>query len=293
MEAVQLRQEVDETRRKLGRLDAETTRLVARLKASRESFVDQVREHTRTEERIASYVKANAAQLPPDALKKEEEMKREAGRLALELSEAKTEAGKWFSVARRQEEMLQQEREAANGDESSVLAKHPSGEVFLLPYPPEDGSEDGYYGGPPRRGGRGQDVALASSDEEEQPRRTPLPPPPPGQRWRALGREGDDSSNADSASPSGSSGPPSSGPSPSGDAGSRVAASLARANAAEAAGCGGDSSDDERGGGALAGAGASRRAVPPLPQLRGQPRGGADSAEEVSSEDGPPSAKSV
>lgn len=66
--------------------------------------------------------------------------------LADELSQARANAQRWASagssfchlllgvqVAKRQDAMLQQEREEQRGDAQSILAKHPAGEVFWSP----------------------------------------------------------------------------------------------------------------------------------------------------------------
>lgn len=243
-EAQNLRQEVQDVRRKLARLDAETTKLTAQLKGSRTTFVSQVREQCKVEAKVASVLKGNAAKLPAQAVREEEELNQEVAKLSQELHEAKKEGAKWAGVAKRQEEMLQEESDAAKGAES-LLARHPCGDVFLTPYP-DDGSDDGgYYGdGGPRRHGRRDDVALGSSDEDDyearRGRHERSVPQPPGQKWRSpLGHEdGDDSDGSSMPSPSGSSGPLSASASPSGEhENGRMAASLAkRAGASSSSG---------------------------------------------------------
>lgn len=243
-EAENARQEVQDVRRKLARLDDETTKLTAQLKGSRASFVDQVREQGKVEAQVASILKRNSAKLPVEATREEEELSREVAKLTQELQDAKKEAAKWGGVAKRQEEMLQEESDAAKGAES-FLAKHPCGEVFLLPYP-DDGSDDGgYYGDAgPRRHGRRDDVALGSSDDEDYDARRGRyersVPQAPGQKWRSplgAGGDDDDSDGSSMPSPSGSSGPLSACASPSGDfENSRMAASLKQAAASSSSG---------------------------------------------------------
>jgi len=237
--AESLRQEVEDVRKRLAGLDAETTKLTAQLKGSRESFVRQLREQSKVEAQIAGLLKSNASKLPTQANQEEEDLTREVAKLAQELQDAKKEGAKWAGVAKRQEEMLQEESDAAKGAES-LLAKHPSGEVFLTPYPDSGSDDGGYYGDAgPRRPGRRDDVALGSSDDEDyDPRRgrhERSVPQPPGQKWRSpLGYDDDDDSDGSSMpSPSGSSGPLSASASPSGEhENGRLAASLSKRAAA-------------------------------------------------------------
>ena len=80
--------------------------------------------------------------------------------LADELSQARASTQRWASVAKRQDLMLQQEREEQRGDAQSILAKHPAGEVFWSLASDSESDEE------PRRRPGPSEVTLGSSDEE-------------------------------------------------------------------------------------------------------------------------------
>mmetsp|Transcript_160139 Transcript_160139/g.282418 ORF Transcript_160139/g.282418 Transcript_160139/m.282418 type:complete len:486 (+) Transcript_160139:82-1539(+) len=328
-EAENLRNNVKQARSRLQVLDAETTRLTRELKLCRKSLWEQQREQSNTDGKISSIIAQRAADLDEEQGKELVRLEEEERSLAQELSEARQVAGKWSNIARRQEEMLKQERDQAKEDDvHKILLRHPAGEVFLPPMLPNDGSDDmsddEYYRDAPRGPFRGrrdeEEPTLASSDEDDyRPQQDRTPPPPPTQQWRApLSGDADKESEGASTvtSPSGSEslrGSPQ-----AADAGrgrmlgapgapaNTAAASAAPANTADSDS---DSEDDflvksssnskptanqeEKPREAM-------KTTPPLPGLSGglgarsqMPNLSADSAEEISSEEGLDTSRSV
>mmetsp|Transcript_42228 Transcript_42228/g.134092 ORF Transcript_42228/g.134092 Transcript_42228/m.134092 type:complete len:381 (+) Transcript_42228:530-1672(+) len=181
-----LRSQVQDMRRRLLQMDGTVTRLTAELKRSRRELWTQQREQSGQEAQIAQILAGRADELSPDVRTEEERLVREEAELAQQLSEARAQAARWSSVARRQDSMLQQERDQQKGDAHSILAKHPAGEVFLPNLPHDTDSDDGYEMDGPRklsvnhRGGSAQeDVSLGTSDEDEEALKGPSRRPPP------------------------------------------------------------------------------------------------------------------
>lgn len=200
-----LRQTVAEGRKKLFELDKETTRLTQELKRGRKALWESQREQSSTDSKIGSHIKQRTVET--DAAQAQELARLEAQEreLAQELSEARQVAGKWMNIAKRQDEMIKQERDSASDDDPhKILLRHPAGEIFLPPMLPNDGSDDSsddgypYRDGPrnPRSAGRGgprPGIQLNDDSDEDDDYGSGGsttasagggPPPPPSQRWR-------------------------------------------------------------------------------------------------------------
>jgi len=175
--AANLRNQVKEMRRMLESRDKSVTDLTRRLKLCRINIWTKQKEQNAAEVKLSQILAERSQELPESAHKESEQVEQQETLLAEELGEARASASHWASTAKRQDGMLQQERDSQKGgDAQSILAKHPAGEVFLPWQRDDSDSEDGESarGGGDRdrrryeqRRGR-EDVSLGSSDEEEE-----------------------------------------------------------------------------------------------------------------------------
>lgn len=197
IEAKGLRKEVTDARGRLFKLDSETTSLQVELKKTRTVLWEKQREQCSAEARIGKTLEGRASELGPKIREEEEKLLEEERGLARELSEVRAVAAHWISVAKRQDAMLQQEREQGREKESSshwpqALMKHPCGEVFGLPVPPPAESRD-----------RGDMPYLGSSDDEMEESMESM------DHWRGRKEDQRDaSSSIENLSASGNSEPP-------------------------------------------------------------------------------------
>lgn len=169
-----VRVKVLEASKALRAKDNMVTQLTQKLKQCRKEVWDLQCEANAADLRVARILQQNSAKLPENYRREFEELKEKEEELADVLAVARAEAQRWASVAKRQDAMLQQEREEQRGaDAKSILMKHPAGEVFWMPGPDSD-SEDDAAMMPVRR--RAEDVTLGSSDEDSdrQPTRADL-----------------------------------------------------------------------------------------------------------------------
>jgi len=169
-----LRTQVADARRRLLGLDREVTRLTAELKKCRSNVWNQQRRQCSTEAHVTKVLQDRADELPLEARQEEVRLQRQERDLAQELSKARALAGRESSLAKRQDTMLQQERDQQKGDAQTILAKHPAGEVFLPSFPPDTDSDDGNEMEMTRKpthraaaSSGNEDVSLGTSDEEE------------------------------------------------------------------------------------------------------------------------------
>lgn len=130
-------------RRELSSMDKQVSQLTRNLRECRKSVWEQQRVLDNADYHCSRLISEHADEFPPADRKELEELDTKCSKLSEELSEARTEHARWLAVAKRQDGMLQQEREAQKGgDAQAILAKHPAGEVFLPPMPPDSDSED-------------------------------------------------------------------------------------------------------------------------------------------------------
>ncbi|CAK0796817.1 unnamed protein product, partial [Prorocentrum cordatum] len=244
-EADALRQQVADARRRLEAYDREVTKLTKQLKQCRTAVWEQQRLQSASEAGLARLIAERIGELPPGTAEELQRADAAARELAQELSEARAQASRWSSMAKRQDTMLQQELEAAEGDAHlRLLARHPAGEVFMVrQYNRDMDSEDGYSDAPPRHGIRRQmgpdDADMTSEDETAT---TATGGGPLGLRPRVGVGGADSDSSSVPPSPSDGTGSASAG------ASGGVAASLAAAAAAGRGGAAqrkGDTSSDE------------------------------------------------
>ncbi|CAK0796818.1 unnamed protein product, partial [Prorocentrum cordatum] len=247
-EADALRQQVADARRRLEAYDREVTKLTKQLKQCRTAVWEQQRLQSASEAGLARLIAERIGELPPGTAEELQRADAAARELAQELSEARAQASRWSSMAKRQDTMLQQELEAAEGDAHlRLLARHPAGEVFMVrQYNRDMDSEDGYSDAPPRHGIRRQmgpdDADMTSEDETAT---TATGGGPLGLRPRVGVGGADSDSSSVPPSPSDGTGSASAG------ASGGVAASLAAAAAAGRGGAAqrkGDTSSDEEAG---------------------------------------------
>ncbi|CAE7513450.1 unnamed protein product [Symbiodinium natans] len=169
-----VRVKVLEASKALRAKDNTVTQLTQKLKQCRKEVWDLQCEANAADLRVARILQQHAETLPEKYRKEFEELKEKEEELADELAVARAEAQRWASVAKRQDAMLQQEREEQRGaDAKSILMKHPAGEVFWMPGPDSDSEDDA--AAIMKMRGRAEDVNLASSDEEsDRPTRADL-----------------------------------------------------------------------------------------------------------------------
>lgn len=167
---VKLRQ----ARKELNSMDKRVTELTRNLRECRKSVWEQQRVLDNADYHCSRLISERADEFPAADKKELEELDAKCSKLSEELSEARTEHARWLAVAKRQDGMLQQEREAQKGgDAQAILARHPAGEIFLPPMPTDSDSEDEPE--PRRRPAqqqqqqrRNENVSLGSSDEDEE-----------------------------------------------------------------------------------------------------------------------------
>lgn len=173
-DAPELERQVEAARKQLKALDSETTTLTKQLKLCRRELWLKERDYCASERQISDCLQKNACKLSPEARDEEHRLGQQERRLTQELTEARAMAARWSSIAKRQDGMLQQEREATKGgDAQAILAKHPAGVVFLLHLPSDDSSDEGSVRSAEGRQAytgrsRGGDVKLASSDDDSE-----------------------------------------------------------------------------------------------------------------------------
>mmetsp|Transcript_24273 Transcript_24273/g.53948 ORF Transcript_24273/g.53948 Transcript_24273/m.53948 type:complete len:418 (-) Transcript_24273:145-1398(-) len=240
-DAKNLQVQVQEARRRLNSVDAETTRLTLELKECRSRHWEQQRLQANLEASITQMITEHSSGVSEGLLHEYATLDKKERELSGLLVEARAQTTKWANIAQRQDGMLQQDRSAQRGgDVHGILNKHPAGEVFLSPPPPDSDSEDldtprGRLGIPAR--GRRRDEVPLSSDEEDFVEQVPrqriqaqrstaldddesdenqdiiVPPSIPGQRWRSpigMGLQDGDSEGSSPGSPDDPSGRPSS-----------------------------------------------------------------------------------
>eukprot|EP00440_Ansanella_granifera_P006698 gb/GFBE01007260.1/.p1 GENE.gb/GFBE01007260.1/~~gb/GFBE01007260.1/.p1 ORF type:complete len:444 (+),score=107.74 gb/GFBE01007260.1/:1-1332(+) len=204
-----LRVRLKENRKALLNQDRKVTALTAKLKQCRKDVWEQRMRQNLAELKHMRIIKTRLSELPPEMQKELEENEASESQLAEELSEARANAQRWVSVAKRQDGMLQQEREAQRGgDAMSIIAKHPAGEVFLPPNLNDSDSEEEEVRRPRR--GR-EDVSLGSDSEDDDYTSTVASATATLQRSQMLGRQVSADSDEESVgssvvSPSGESG---------------------------------------------------------------------------------------
>ncbi|CAE7237778.1 unnamed protein product, partial [Symbiodinium microadriaticum] len=169
-----VRVKVLEASKALRAKDNMVTQLTQKLKQCRKEVWDLQCEANAADLRVARILQQNSEKLPEKYRREFEELKEKEEELADVLAVARAEAQRWASVAKRQDAMLQQEREEQRGaDAKSILMKHPAGEVFWMPGPDSDSEDDAAMMQVRRRA---EDVNLGSSDEDSdrQPTRADL-----------------------------------------------------------------------------------------------------------------------
>lgn len=168
-----LRVQVQEARSCLHNFDKEVTSLTQELKKSRTRMWVQQREHCNTEAQLEGLLRERRSAISSELLQEEERLRQQETQLNHELNEVRASIVRWSQVAKRQDAMLQQDRDAQRPDAQRILAKHPAGEIFWPNMAADTDSEDGYDDGPKRgawnRGGGQEDISLGSSDEDETP----------------------------------------------------------------------------------------------------------------------------
>lgn len=308
-DAEYLRKKVEEMRRRLFLLDKQVTGLTREVRESRSAIWGQQRDQNCNELRLADTLAQRRDELRPEVCSEDEKLEEEERRLAQELSEARARVVRWGGVAKRQDSVMQQEREARD-DLGALLKKHPAGDVFTLPvgegdsdeeFPPSRGRSPSNRAAPKRRAHVSVTLSDAEDSEDEEGRRGAarsrrssederefVPPNAQQRRKASSDRDEDDESVSDGSSvtsPSGLSASgrtmnPSGGESPAcSPSGARgLDAGLARANGFQAAehsakpSRSGRSSSDESDG--SENRQRSKRkpdvAVPPLPELAKQ-----------------------
>eukprot|EP00929_Paragymnodinium_shiwhaense_P113687 TRINITY_DN81995_c0_g1_i1.p1 TRINITY_DN81995_c0_g1~~TRINITY_DN81995_c0_g1_i1.p1 ORF type:complete len:411 (-),score=109.00 TRINITY_DN81995_c0_g1_i1:143-1375(-) len=170
--AVELREETHAAMRRLGQLDAEVTRLTRSLRMMQRTNMQTRCRWAATEEKISVFMASSLGDGKKAQLDDCKSARTEESEKSKVLDGARTQAGKWASVARRQDAMLQQEREAQKGvDMQSVFARHTSGAIFLQPpaVPYNDSSDDEaqqHWRRDPGASWQGNG-SLTSSDEDD------------------------------------------------------------------------------------------------------------------------------
>lgn len=175
------------------------TRVTRELKQCRSCLWNIQREQSAAEAQLANIIRARIVELPAEVRDEELLVDRKERQLAQELSEARANAARWWSIAKRQDAMLQQEREAQRGgDAHRILALHPAGEVFLQAAHPDSDSEEGFYGDDQFYGGGlrqvdrrqvQESVSLGSSDEDDGEDYARPAPRPPHRNQRPVGSD--------------------------------------------------------------------------------------------------------
>jgi len=150
---------VIEARKALQKKDQTVTQLTLSLKQCRKEVWKLQCEANAADMKVARLLEKREGELPEDFRDELERLKDKEEELADQLSSARANAQRWASVAKRQDAMLQQEREEQRGDAHSILAKHPAGEVFWT-FASDSESEDAS----PRR--RPEVTRSGSSDED-------------------------------------------------------------------------------------------------------------------------------
>lgn len=121
---------VKEARKALQKKDQSVTQLTLRLKQCRKQVWDLQCEANAADMKVARMLQKREGELPEEYREELERLKDKEEEIADQLSTARANAQRWASVAKRQDAMLQQEREEQRGDAHTILAKHPAGEVF-------------------------------------------------------------------------------------------------------------------------------------------------------------------
>jgi hypothetical protein len=203
-----LRQEVSVRRKELEQKDNTVTGLVQKLKQSRAEIWNCHAASNASDFKVNQILKREWSELPKEFQRSLQSLSAEESEVATEYGEARADSARWAAVAKRQDSMLAEEREAQKGgDIITILAKHPSGEVFLAKA--DSDSEDDFRDlrerrtkAPPPR--VHEDVSLESDDD-------PPPKQTPPQQRLVEGLSDQDAADADDsyassfASPSGES----------------------------------------------------------------------------------------
>ncbi|CAK9106904.1 GDT1-like protein 1 [Durusdinium trenchii] len=143
----------------LEKKDKTVTQLTLNLKQCRKEVWKLQCEANAADMKVARLLQKREGELPEEYREELERLKDKEEALADQLSHARANAQRWASVAKRQDAMLQQEREEQRGDAHSILAKHPAGEVFWSQESDSESEEERRRPGP-------SEVTLGSSDEE-------------------------------------------------------------------------------------------------------------------------------
>lgn len=165
-DAANLRREVAAARKRLSEFDQEVTKLTRQLRQTRQKSWNLQQQHSAAEARISKLISERAVELEADAVDTGKKLEQEESRLRQVLADWRSKASRFYSDAKHQESLLQQERDAAKGgDVHRILATHPAGEVFLFTTHSDNESDDA--------GGYGQGkLDYFSDDEDDHIRRT-------------------------------------------------------------------------------------------------------------------------
>lgn len=144
-----LRAQVADARKRLFNQDRKVSELTRELKLGRSQIWTNQQNLSIAESRVCKVIEEKASDFDPAVREEEKTLEKEERELARELGEARDGAARWSSVAKRQDTMLQQERESQRGsDAEGILRRHPAGEVFLTRFSrdeSDDDSEDDRY----------------------------------------------------------------------------------------------------------------------------------------------------
>ncbi|CAJ1360208.1 unnamed protein product [Effrenium voratum] len=184
--AAPMKVRVKEARKALQAKDAMVTQLTHKLKLCRKEVWALQCETNAADVKVGRILLQREAELPERFRQQLAELKVKEEALADQLSEARANAQRWASVAKRQDAMLQQEREERS-DVQSILAKHPAGVVFFSPGADSDSEEETGK----RR--NATEVTLGSSDEDS------YRPPRTGAAAKARAHSDDSSESSGSA----------------------------------------------------------------------------------------------
>lgn len=198
---------VKEARKALQKKDQTVTQLTLSLKQCRKQVWDLQCEANAADMKVARMLQKREGELPEEYREELERLKDKEEEIADELSTARANAQRWASVAKRQDAMLQQEREEQRGDAHTILAKHPAGEVFWT-FGSDSDSEDA---SPARRRDGPTEVTRDGSSDEDSYRPMAKGKAKAPSYSSDSASSGDDSIDLPGTGPVGSSGP--SGPS--------------------------------------------------------------------------------
>lgn len=198
---------VKEARKALQKKDQTVTQLTLSLKQCRKQVWDLQCEANAADMKVARMLQKREGELPEEYREELERLKDKEEEIADQLSTARANAQRWASVAKRQDAMLQQEREEQRGDAHTILAKHPAGEVFWT-FGSDSDSEEA---SPARRRDGPTEVTRDGSSDEDSYRPMAKGKAKAPSYSSDSASSGDDSIDLPGTGPVGSSGP--SGPS--------------------------------------------------------------------------------